>query len=119
MSTVTNLILSHSILEDDNGARIKEVNKFFEREETRGFVEAELPYEVYGGSKVLEAPIYIGAFNYLMEDEFLEYLRSEVNWEHPEEVQIIIKRQEDDLFSIINLSDLPSLPQELSKTEKE
>jgi len=103
MSHVTDTILSMSILEDWE-SRIKEVNKYFDDDvedcHTNGFVEKELPHEVYGGHKVLQAYIFIGAFNYLGIDELIKHIKS-ISWESPENLQIILQDENDDKFRII------------------
>lgn len=80
MSDVTNLILSFDILENEK-ARIAEVNIFFNTEsysrkplisaEFRG-TDGEL---WYGGDKVLETPLYVGAFNHLPLYDFLNHIK--------------------------------------------
>jgi protein associated with RNAse G/E len=103
MSVVTNLILHIGILEDEED-RIKDVNEFWE--DGIGLVSfdsSDLPRGWYGGTKMLEANLYVGAFNYLDLDEFITHLEK-IRWEYPEEVQVIVKEQEDDLFRIIQLS---------------
>lgn len=102
MSKVDNCILSFSILEEEE-KRITEVNSFFG--EKKGFVSVEdgrLPQGWYGGTKYLEAPLFIAAFNYFEEYEFMLHLRK-VKWDQPNEVQLIIQRQRDDLFSIVTI----------------
>lgn len=104
MSVVTNLILHIGISEDEE-ERIKDVNKFFE--DKNGLVsldDSKIPRGWYGGSKMLECNLYIGAFNYLDLDEFIKHCKN-IKWEYPDEIQIIVKEQEDDLFRIIKLGD--------------
>ncbi len=105
MSNVTNIILAIPIC-DKTEKRIKEVNKFF-GEDSCGFVDKELPKECYGGGKMLEAIIFIGAFNYISLDDFIEYLKTKVNWdeEYKSDVQVIVQEQEDNRFRIINVFD--------------
>lgn len=104
MSLVDNCILSFSICEDDE--KIIEVNSFFNVELQKPFVDVDanfLPTGWYGGSKMLETPLFIAAFNYFPESEFINHLKT-LNWKYPEDVQLIIKRQDDSIFSIINVS---------------
>ena len=120
MSVVSNCILAFSVCEDE-GARIAEVNRFF-RDNQRPFISADsghlqhqdgldekdiivkLPRGWYGGSKMLETPLYIASFNGFDEKGFIAHLRTNVKWDVPESVQLIIKRQDDDVFSIITLT---------------
>ena len=99
MSYVTNIVLSWSILEDDS--KIEEVNTYFKYNQ-RGFVSCgddSLPRGWYGGSKMLETPLFIGAFNYVGLEDLREHLRT-ITFEYPESVQLIIKDQDDDIFRI-------------------
>lgn len=112
MSNVTNLILSFSIGEDER-SRIEEVNLFhnngipfylvsadFERKYDK---KGNLTKKVwYGGSKCLETPLYIGAINHLDIDGLIEHLKM-LEWDKPENVQIILKEQESDKFRIIEI----------------
>jgi hypothetical protein len=45
-----------------------------------------------------------GAFNYLYIDDLIEYLKT-IEWEEPDDVQLIICGQDNNKFSIWNLSD--------------
>jgi hypothetical protein len=102
MSVVTNIILSIGISEKPE--RIKEVNKYFDNGICFVSVDDEkLPRGWYGGSKMLECEIFIGAFNHLYFEGFMEHLKS-VKWEYPEILQVIIKGDDDDIFHIETLS---------------
>ena len=60
-------------------------------------------HSAYGGSKVLEADLYVAAFNYFPEAAFFEFLRT-LPWAHRDLVQVMIKRQYDeDGWSILNI----------------
>lgn len=111
MSHVDNVLLSFSIIEDstdhaegpDTWPIMEAVNEWLATNaggqqfgpDLGGFLEG-----VYGGSKFLETPLFLAAFNYLPEDEFLAFLRA-LPWKEPSEVQFIVKRQHDDLFEIV------------------
>jgi len=109
MSYVTNLILSFSIGEDEI-SRVDEINIFHNN--GRGFklksadFEREINQESnrawYGGSKFLETPLYIGAYNHLNIEGLIEHLKI-VNWDYPEAVQLILKEQDSDKFRIIEI----------------
>jgi len=104
MSHVDNCILSFNICEDDE--KIIEVNSFFDTKLQKPFVSVDadfLPTGWYGGRKMLETPLFIAAFNYFEEDEFINHLKI-LNWKYPEDVQLIIKRQDDDVFSVIGIT---------------
>lgn len=103
MSVVTNVILTFAVIEDAD-ERMAEVNAFegfagglgFNRRiQSRGDVD---PINLYiGGGRNTEARIYIGAFNYLIVDEFIEHVRA-ANWKHPEHVRLYINEQDDEAF---------------------
>lgn len=106
MSHVTNIILHMSCMEDED-SRLAEANKFFD-DPHRGLVHMEdpkLPHGWYGGTKLIEAEIAIGAFNYLELHAFVEHLREHVQWNTPECVQLFIKRQHDEKFWVFDLQD--------------
>lgn len=103
MSVVDNCILSFSILEDDE--KISEVNSFFTLDNKKPFIDVDadfLPTGWYGGRKYLETPLFIAAFNYFRETDFIKHLKT-INWREPGAVQLIIKRQEEDRFSIVGI----------------
>jgi hypothetical protein len=103
MSYVSNVILSFSIgegdSERDHADVIERVNEYFARESKNGFRIPE-HNDWYGGSKTLERPTFIGAFNYIGLDDFLDHLRT-LPWKEPESVQVIICDQHDDEYRII------------------
>ena len=112
MSEVTNLIISFSIGEDET-SRINEVNLFFNNglgfkinsadfEEGSNWLGKENRKRWYGGTKMLETPLYVGAFNHLDLEGLIEHMK-EIEWEEPENVQLIVKLQEADKFEIIEL----------------
>jgi hypothetical protein len=99
MSYVDNVILSWSILENED-ERISEINAWM-RDNAGGqqFVDVTAHPEAYGGAKYLETTLLMGAFNYMPEEEFLQFLRT-LPWRDPTDVQYIVKRQESDRFEI-------------------
>lgn len=103
MSVVDNCILSFSIMENE-GDRIADVNRFFG--EHKPFISVhddKLPNGWYGGTKYLETPLLIAAFNYFEEVAFIKHLKT-IGWKHPENVQLMIQRQDDDVFSIVTIT---------------
>ncbi len=102
MSYVSNVILSFSIMENCS-KRVDDVESYFKNLETRGFVDiSESSSAVYGGTKCLETPLLVGAFNYLNFEDFTSHLQA-IQWESPEDVQLIVKDQEDERFSMIRV----------------
>jgi len=112
MSEVTNLIISFSVGEDEK-LRIKEVNLFSNNgrgftinsadfEEGSNWLRKENRKRWYGGSKMLETPLYIGAFNHLDLEGLINHMK-QIKWEEPENVQLILKEQDSDKFRIIEI----------------
>lgn len=101
MSYVTNVILSMGM----EGEKLEQVNKFFDGNQ-KGFVSCDdesLPRGWYGGSKMLEIDIAVGAFNYLSIDELVEHLKT-IEWQEPEEIQLLICDKDDNRFSIVQIT---------------
>ncbi len=91
MSVVTNVLLKIPICEEE---KIAEVNKFFG--DRRGF-DKEIGADC-GGTKVMEATVFPAAFNYLEIEPFIEHVRS-IEWGSPDQVQLFICGQEEDIFT--------------------
>jgi hypothetical protein len=103
VSYVTNVILHIGIL-DDAKTRLQEVNHFFE-EGLRPLISVDdptLPRGWYGGDKMLECKISIGAFNYLYLDGLITHLKT-IKWEEPESLQLLVKDGRDDKFRIVDV----------------
>lgn len=58
-----------------------------------------LPRGWYGGSKMLECTVYIGAFNHLDLDAFLLWV-SRLPFEFPSRVQLLYKEEDDLIFTL-------------------
>ncbi|MFT3825135.1 MAG: hypothetical protein QM731_14525 [Chitinophagaceae bacterium] len=108
MSRVTNMIFSFSISEDEE-ERIKEVNAYQYRGLQMNLISADFNKDTenrtvwYGGSKFLETPLYVGAFNYFDLEPFIEHFKT-IKWEEPEYVQVIVKEQEENKFKILDIN---------------
>ncbi|MCZ8285924.1 MAG: hypothetical protein O9353_10770 [Bacteroidia bacterium] len=64
--------------------------------------DKKLPKKWYGGSKMMEAEILIGAYNGLPLNDLILFLKT-INWQNPEDVQILYKSQEDFKFTLMDL----------------
>lgn len=51
---------------------------------------------------MLEIPLYMGAFNHLDLEGLIDHMK-ELEWEEPENVQLMVKVQESDKFEIFEL----------------
>ncbi|MFN7139948.1 MAG: hypothetical protein ACK4UN_11485, partial [Limisphaerales bacterium] len=97
MSWVTNIILH---LDSGDDRHIAEINKFFG--DQKGFVSIDdttLPRGWYGGCKMMEAELYLGAFNHIDVAALIDHPRN-IHFNNPEAVQLIVKDQEEEVFSI-------------------
>ena len=111
MSHVDNIILSFSIMEasveNDFGPDycvMARINGWLLEHASGQRFGPDLGYHFasYGGRKGLETPLYIAAFNYLPEDEFVAFLRT-LPWREPENAQLLIKRQHEDRFVVLSV----------------
>lgn len=103
MSVVTNCILAFDLLEDEHTNIIIDVNSYFINE--CGFVSIDDPSLKkgwYGGSKMFETRLYLGAFNHLDLNGFLEHLKS-IKFRYRGHVQLIKQGQYESVFSVLTL----------------
>ena len=105
MSVVTNLIITTSTLEDTEYLR-GQLRNFFVNGNPfiiESVDSEDLPKAWYGGSKYLECNILIGAYNHLVLENLIDFLRTQIKWHMPEYVQLFVKEQDDFKFRIIDL----------------
>ncbi len=98
MSVVTNVILKTSVGEDKSIECLN--NEFQSGVRFVSCDDENLPAGWYAGSKMLECDIYPGSFNYLVEEDLIDAIKK-IPWEYPECVQVLVQRQEEDLFTVI------------------
>lgn len=98
MSNVTNAILTHVVWDEEAS---KELSIALERAGiTSGrFTQVDQNAE---GPKSMEVAVYVAAFNHLDERALLEAIRS-VRWEEPANVQLLLRRQEEDRFTEVDV----------------
>lgn len=100
MSWITNTILHLGLGDED---KVDAINSFFGEQD--GFVcvdDPKLPRGWYGGAKMLETNIYIGAFNHIDILGLISHIRSVV-FQEPHAVQLILMDQEQDWFRLVDL----------------
>ncbi len=103
MSLVTNIVFAFSIIEEndpgdeDKYLLVEKINQWLSE---RGYGEFGDADQSNRGFKALEIPTYVGAFNFLMLDEFLEFIKA-LPWKEPENVQIFIKEQGDEKYRLL------------------
>ncbi len=98
MSFVTTVILIFPGIEDEK-ERMKEINSFSYRKLPLDLRSVESPNKEpfsawYGGTKTVNGHVYIGSYNYFEVEKFLEHV-SNVHWENPEYVQILIRNENE------------------------
>lgn len=101
MSHVTDIILSTMIEDgakrDDEHPNVDELNQYL-IEHYGGWVLVKVD-ENAGGGKAMQCDLFIAAINHLNIPEFLERFY-EIAWEAPECVQLMLKDEHDERFSI-------------------
>ncbi|RZK38413.1 MAG: hypothetical protein EOO57_04180 [Hymenobacter sp.] len=104
MSSVTSLMLSFSSTEKEQDI-VTALNQYPNKNKGFSLVsinDEKLPRGWYGGTKMMETCLYLGAYNHFDVDDFINYL-SEIEWAAPEEVQLFTKGQWADKFTVYNL----------------
>jgi hypothetical protein len=106
MSYVTNVIFVTRACEDEEKvtAFLREIFREMGQKPPVNCIRANGPHhggtnDWYGGSKRLETDIYIGAYNGLDLGSFVEAI-PKFSWDSPEDVQLLIKTEDDVAFSI-------------------
>ena len=105
MSKVTNLILLTGLGESEEYLT-ESFRKFKVQGEPFNIVwidDKTLPSAWYGGTKHFEANVFIGAYNYLDLPSLITFLKSEVKWEDPTYVQLLVQEQDDLKFKLIDI----------------
>jgi hypothetical protein len=101
MSLVTNFVFKCCICEDVPAVEAH-LNAYLLRDgqtHDRSAVKDLGPFkDAYGGTRCLETPLWVGAFNYLDVLEFVKHLRA-YPWRYPERVQLLAQGDEDDVFT--------------------
>ena len=110
MSYITDVILLFSLGEDvldgterDEWPIANEINVWLKTN-----YDEQLHYlsDAASGGKSFQAVMYAGCFNFFDLDKFIAFLRT-LEWVEPELVQLLIKSEEDELFSMPKLKLLP------------
>jgi hypothetical protein len=52
-----------------------------------------------GGSKAMQCDVFMAAINYMDIDAFVAWFQG-IEWEYPESVQLLIKDEHEDLFTV-------------------
>lgn len=100
MSYITKIIVITSSLDDD---KINIINEYFIsiNKPCLSFFD---PTENCGGDKVFCDPIFLGAFNYIDHEEFIEFMvKNKSKFEYPECVQVFIKEEQSEKYEVYSL----------------
>jgi hypothetical protein len=98
MSNVTNVILSIETLNMASEEALKLINKFFGNYGFGKITDGRDYIGLVGGTKNIESEIALGAFNYLDLDGLVQHIKR-INWKGPTSIQLLLKGQEESLFT--------------------
>jgi hypothetical protein len=103
MSVVTDVIICLGLAEaiDDEGTTppIAEINDYLR---SRNYGELARVDDFAGGNKAFQAAVWMGAFNHLNLSEFMNFVKSR-NWQSRADVQILLKKEEENSFTLTNI----------------
>jgi hypothetical protein len=103
MSVVTDVIICLSLSEeiDDEGTTppVAEINDYLRSQNYGKLARVD---DFAGGNKAFQAAVWMGAFNHLNVSEFMDFIKSR-EWQSREEVQVLLKKEEDYSFTLTNL----------------
>lgn len=107
MSWVTDVLLLFSLGEvyDDEGQEIGEViplsniNAWLEEHGWRNLDNLD---GYVNTGKPMQSRVYGGAFNFLTIDEFIKVVKAQA-WREPHNVQLLIKNEEDEKFTLYDI----------------
>lgn len=103
MSTITNIILTTGLGER---AAVESLNRSYGHEIgvplCRVFDDSLSRDNVLGGNKELECSVYVSSMSNLNVIRLRQLIET-VFWNSPEEVQLFLKRQDDDIFEEVKL----------------
>lgn len=89
MSVVTDVILITAVDEDNEKGIVARL--FLERVDHPA-----------GGNKAMQCGVYMGAFNHLVIERFIQNVRA-LKWHDRECVQLMVKEEDDNQFRIIEI----------------
>jgi hypothetical protein len=100
MSLVTNLIVSHSLAEEEAAQNL---SAWFE---AHGGIRSltAIGTDHWGGNKAPECELVAGAYNVFDLDAFWQHM-SQLRWNRPDEVQVFVKEQLDRRFQVWAIED--------------
>jgi hypothetical protein len=107
MSDVTDVILTLSLIEESGeDCSLPAVERVNECLVLKNHGKLERVEGHAGGRKAFQAVVLLGAFNYLDIDDLVNAIAAQ-RWEAPEDVQLFIKREHDDTFTLRKIPEKP------------
>ena len=103
MSQVTSLIITSSIIEDEDYL-IEKFKEFKVNGTSFSLVSVDdvrLPKGWYGGSKMIESLVFVGAYNKLNVQSLCLFMQDNIDWKSPESIQLMVKEPHDIKFRIV------------------
>ena len=85
-------------------SKMDQVNAFFTERDQPELESIDPVWQ--GRGKALECNVYVGAYNRLELDDFMEHLRG-IAWSAPEFIQLFVKDQEDIEFRLVRIVEQP------------
>ena len=106
MSVVTNVILTFSMMEDEEPilAAINAFDGFYNSDDRFIAPTEEVACQCHGGTRAIERHILVAAFNHFSASDFRKHLLT-VPWYEPDAVQVMVCEQDQATFSIWSLWD--------------
>ncbi|HEY9851572.1 MAG TPA: hypothetical protein V6D28_19030 [Leptolyngbyaceae cyanobacterium] len=107
MSWVTDILLLFSLGEvyDDDGEEIEEVTPLININawlQEHGWRTLDDLCQCVNTGKSMQSRVYGGAFNFLKIDDFIKIVKTQ-EWREPHNVQLLIKDEEDEKFTLYEI----------------
>jgi hypothetical protein len=107
MSWVTDVVLFYGLEEDEadeDGVSpcLAGINRWLREHDHQELVNVDEHLSV---GKPMQANVWGGAFNFLNIEKFLESVKAQT-WQAPENVQIMVKDEEEARFTLYHLTDI-------------
>lgn len=81
---------------------IREINQWLQERGRGTFGDQITAANVAGGTKGFEARVFVGAFNYLADEEFIDFVLTR-RWRYPESVQLFMKCHDEQRFTLYEI----------------
>jgi hypothetical protein len=114
MSTITDIILVTAIddggqFEDDHPNAEKLSQWLRDDHESSNVGLTIMPSRPIENGRAIQCDIFLAAVNHLHTEAFIAAFRA-IEWQHPDCVQLMLKGEHDDLFTVYHCPERPTLP---------